>query len=660
MRLLDTRTGQFVEKDPERTSYTVLSHVWDKVEQSYQEVRGVQSSYDDQGRLHTVSLPADPARRVVRRCLEVGQSLTRLATGPGLKAYHSLRSGIRRLTRRGTRSSRPPTVCHSSSTSSPPVDRPSTPHDMSTSSAVAPIWSDHRLSPKIRESCRVAREAGYRYVWIDSCCIDKTSSSELSESINSMYQWYGRARVCYAFLANVPAGEDPRKPGSAFRSSRWFRRGWTLQELIAPFSVTFLSKDWTEIGTKVALADLVEEITGIPEDALVHAKLLDEYSVAQRLSWAAKRRTTRVEDRAYSLLGIFDINIPTLYGGGERAFRRLQEEIVRRVPDQTLFAWKDVYQGIEIHESSTAGGEKYSLPCQRRGVSLFATSIIFFEGDSKNITIVSPATLHQLGRSDLLSTEYTPTSHGIRTRLPILSLSHVFPQTNIVDPDGLPGAQRYLAILGCEHKDSPGCLLGRVCYVPPSDTGIEVLFPGWVEICPKPSRGDHRPDLFPLSPATIERCRDDIQVKTIYICHPERTTAKSQDAHRQPYNTIILVLTKTTRDALRAQGYTAAFQHPDEDHPNTHWVTLLNNDHMITVEYRHTLKDGGGQLGVEAHVKMLRRALESAEVAFTLAGNELTLKLGLDWAAPSHYFLHIDIVEMEEASSESTLLEREA
>ncbi|EJF59841.1 HET-domain-containing protein, partial [Dichomitus squalens LYAD-421 SS1] len=247
MRLLDTRTGQFVEKDPERTSYTVLSHVWDKVEH--------------------------------------------------------------------------------------------TPHDMSTSSAVAPIWSDHRLSPKIRESCRVAREAGYRYVWIDSCCIDKTSSSELSESINSMYQWYGRARVCYAFLANVPAGEDPRKPGSAFRSSRWFRRGWTLQELIAPFSVTFLSKDWTEIGTKVALADLVEEITGIPEDALVHAKLLDEYSVAQRLSWAAKRRTTRVEDRAYSLLGIFDINIPTLYGGGERAFRRLQEEIVRRVPDQTLFAW---------------------------------------------------------------------------------------------------------------------------------------------------------------------------------------------------------------------------------------------------------------------------------------------------------------------------------
>ncbi|TBU52825.1 HET-domain-containing protein [Dichomitus squalens] len=618
MRLLDTRTGQFVEKDPERTSYTVLSHVWDKVEQSNQEVRGVQSSYDDQGRLHTVSLPADPARRVVR-------------------------------------------------------------------SAVAPIWSDHRLSPKIRESCRVAREAGYRYVWIDSCCIDKTSSSELSESINSMYQWYGRARVCYAFLANVPAGEDPHKPGSAFRSSRWFRRGWTLQELIAPFSVTFLSKDWTEIGTKVALADLVEEITGIPEDALVHAKLLDEYSVAQRLSWAAKRRTTRVEDRAYSLLGIFDINIPTLYGGGERAFRRLQEEIVRRVPDQTLFAWKDVYQGIEIHESSTAGGEKYSLPCQRRGVSLFATSIIFFEGDSKNITIVSPATLHQLGRSDLLSTEYTPTPHGIRTRLPILSLSHVFPQTDIVDPDGLPGAQWYLAILGCEHKDSPGSLLGRVCYVPPSDTGIEILHPGWVEISPKPSRGDHRPDLFPLSPATIERCRDDIQVKTIYICHPERTRAKSQDAHRQPHNTIILVLTKTTRDALRAQGYTAAFQHPDEDHPNTHWVTLLNNDHMITVEYRHTLKDCGGQLGVEAHVKMLRRALESAvrikadpssvkwsdgrpwfsslhtkEVAFTLAGNELTLKLGLDWVAPSHYFLHIDIVEMEEASSELALLEREA
>ncbi|EJF59918.1 HET-domain-containing protein, partial [Dichomitus squalens LYAD-421 SS1] len=201
------------------------------------------------------------------------------------------------------------------------------------------IWDDPELSPKIRDACRVAREAGYNFLWIDSCCIDKTSSSESTESINSMYQWYGHATECYAFLADVPPGDDPRSPESKFRSSRWFRRGWTLQELISPSKVKFLSNDWNIIGTKHILVDLVEEITGIPDESLLHKKSLDEFSVAQRLSWAAKRKTTRVEDRAYSLLGIFNINMPTLYGEGHHAFRRLQEEIVQRVPDQSLFAW---------------------------------------------------------------------------------------------------------------------------------------------------------------------------------------------------------------------------------------------------------------------------------------------------------------------------------
>ena len=96
------------------------------------------------------------------------------------------------------------------------------------------IWHDPELSKKILEACRVAREAGYELLWIDSCCINKDSSSELSEAINSMYRWYGLSRVCYAYLAGVAPGEDPSREWSAFRRSRWFRRGWTLQELIAP------------------------------------------------------------------------------------------------------------------------------------------------------------------------------------------------------------------------------------------------------------------------------------------------------------------------------------------------------------------------------------------------------------------------------------------
>ncbi|PIL28679.1 hypothetical protein GSI_08723 [Ganoderma sinense ZZ0214-1] len=208
---------------------------------------------------------------------------------------------------------------------------------------LSPIWADPKLSPKIREACRVARQNGYRYLWIDSCCIDKTSSSELSESINSMYQWYALAHVCYTFLADVPPLrlEHHRRETSRFRCSRWFTRGWTLQELIAPFRLVFLARDWTMIGSKDSLVDLITEITRIDCEALLHVEPLDEFSIAQRFSWAAERETTRVEDRAYSLLGILDINMPTLYGEGERAFRRLQEEIIRRIPDQSLFAWTE-------------------------------------------------------------------------------------------------------------------------------------------------------------------------------------------------------------------------------------------------------------------------------------------------------------------------------
>ena len=121
-----------------------------------------------------------------------------------------------------------------------------------------------------------------------------------------MYKWYGLAVVCYAYLADVPPGEDHDAEDSAFCKSRWFRRGWTLQELVAPTNVEFLSEDWEPIGSKHALVNLVENVTKIDHKALLNVWHLDTFSIAQRLSWAAKRQTTRVEDRAYSLLGIFD------------------------------------------------------------------------------------------------------------------------------------------------------------------------------------------------------------------------------------------------------------------------------------------------------------------------------------------------------------------
>ena len=203
------------------------------------------------------------------------------------------------------------------------------------------------VSSKIRNCCLLAEAHGFAWVWIDTCCIDKQSSAELSEAINSMYAWYAQATVCYAYLHDVP-GEISgsalamQAPDSLFRRSKWFTRGWTLQELIAPRCVIFLARDWTTLGTKAAWAGLVEEITGIDSDILTFDRTLPEVSVARRMSWAARRQTTRIEDEAYALMGIFDVHMPTIYGEGTHAFRRLQEEIMKQSSDQSLFAWGPV------------------------------------------------------------------------------------------------------------------------------------------------------------------------------------------------------------------------------------------------------------------------------------------------------------------------------
>jgi Heterokaryon incompatibility protein (HET) len=183
---------------------------------------------------------------------------------------------------------------------------------------------------------------GYRYIWVDTCCIDKTSSAELSEAINSMFCWYREAEVCYAYLADVDIKTDLTHLQSAIEKSRWFTRGWTLQELVAPSDVVFYDSDWAEIGTKTDLAEIISNVTGIGVTVLLKGKMnnFDDYSVAKRMFWASKRMTTRVEDEAYCLMGLFGVNMPLLYGENQKAFFRLQEEIMKRSDDHSLFAWK--------------------------------------------------------------------------------------------------------------------------------------------------------------------------------------------------------------------------------------------------------------------------------------------------------------------------------
>ncbi|TKA73441.1 hypothetical protein B0A55_06084 [Friedmanniomyces simplex] len=240
---------------------------------------------------------------------------------------------------------------------------------------------------KILEFCTFVRGADWGssnyllrtdYAWIDTCCIDKRSNSELSESINSMFDWYKHSQLCVAFLADVPP--PSRRFSDMCRTlgdSNYFRRGWTLQEMLAPVRVVFVNRSWNVMGHKCSyfeslgrttecdhsnfgppINERLSTITGIQTRYLLNPREIPRASVAQRMSWAATRTTTRPEDRTYSLLGLFGISMPLLYGEGHRAFRRLQEEIIRTSDDQSIFAWYlGSSRGDEADRVSVASAE---------------------------------------------------------------------------------------------------------------------------------------------------------------------------------------------------------------------------------------------------------------------------------------------------------------
>jgi hypothetical protein len=186
---------------------------------------------------------------------------------------------------------------------------------------------------KIRFCGEQAARDRLQYFWVDTCCIDKSNHTELSEAINSMFRWYQGAVKCYVYLSDVSTRSDTNKLFSRslwepeFRHSRWFTRAWTLQELIAPRSVEFFSQKDERLGDKGSLESLLHEITGIPVEIL-QGKPLIELTIKERMLWVAKRTAKRKEDEAYSLLGIFDLHMPLIYGEGrENAFIRLEREI---------------------------------------------------------------------------------------------------------------------------------------------------------------------------------------------------------------------------------------------------------------------------------------------------------------------------------------------
>lgn len=236
---------------------------------------------------------------------------------------------------------------------------------------------------KVVACCRQAQKDHFQYLWADTCCIDKSSSAEISEAINSMFRWYEKSFVCYVYLADV-AAQKPYPVAkrlswvSDFEKSRWFQRGWTLQELIAPLKIVFFASDWVAIAMKdhrsidvkchpPDLLNVLSKITKIGENALAGWPL-QSFSVAQRMSWAANRQTTRVEDIAYCLLGIFNVNMPMLYGEGHKAFQRLQEALIKTSDDQSLFAWTGEMSGFSTRELERWNG-LYSQRNRARSLS---------------------------------------------------------------------------------------------------------------------------------------------------------------------------------------------------------------------------------------------------------------------------------------------------
>ncbi|KAK7464404.1 hypothetical protein VKT23_006568 [Stygiomarasmius scandens] len=190
-------------------------------------------------------------------------------------------------------------------------------------------------------TCNILRSPNKR---LDGVKFRKLNGAEVSEALNSMYQYYLDAEVCYVYLSDFQLKDIQEKesyldPKSEFRHCRWFSRGWTLQELLAPAYVVFLDHGWEKIGTKYSLRDVISAITSIPCRVLEDGDV-GRFSIAQRMSWAAKRKTTKPEDQAYSLMGIFGVNMSPIYGeGGVKAFMRLQQEIIKLSDDRSIFAW---------------------------------------------------------------------------------------------------------------------------------------------------------------------------------------------------------------------------------------------------------------------------------------------------------------------------------
>lgn len=246
---------------------------------------------------------------------------------------------------------------------------------------------------KLRSYCDRAARDGWEWAWMDTCCIDKTNPADTQEAINAMFRWYQNSGICYAHLDDVDvsrvldsqdclgsgqtdldtvAGKNNTADPASFAhmalkafliKAKWFTRGWTLQELLAPPYLVFVDKGWRRLGTRESWAEEIKKASRIDARHLTSFEPTDftSCSIAMRLSWASGRETTIEEDETYSLLGLFGISLPLIYGEGRwRAFNRLQRELINVYNDDSIFAWK-VGQATNVQLSNLQQIGKTSL-----------------------------------------------------------------------------------------------------------------------------------------------------------------------------------------------------------------------------------------------------------------------------------------------------------
>ncbi|OJT02394.1 Vegetative incompatibility protein HET-E-1 [Trametes pubescens] len=469
---------------------------------------------------------------------------------------------------------------------------PLSPHTNPSTPATESILFHPAISHKIREACRVARSHGFALLWMDACCIDKSSSAELIESLNSMYEWYRQANVCYVYLVDVPSTDDLGSPGSAFRASRWHRRGWTLQELIAPTNVVFLSSDWRPLGTKTTLAPLLESITGVDMSILLHKNPLSSVSVARRMWWASTRQTTRVEDEAYALMGIFDVRIPMVYGEGRKAFILLQEEILKTVPDQSLLAW-----GPRFSASQESASPASLLRLIEERITILDTPLTSFQRPARSLLALSPHDFRTAKTVTSLSTKrfqelvwdssgqqgqleqtsmYIPSMHGVRISFPLLRYSPpTFPESTLHaerssyrDCGCGPFECTWLALLQC--ADSSGNLIALPLCEPPASTADEGLLVGTrKDVCLDCKRYYRT---WALSLAGVHDMRADISITPVII---RRIPLDNTPSGAPPLRIRRVLIQPWCKSMLAAQGYSVSLRRmATSPHANDHFLSL--------------------------------------------------------------------------------------